>query len=295
LSGKAWTAFEPTKVLDAKRSVFGFRSSGIRTDLDTAFPGARYLQELADCLTWARDERIHVLCFPELSVCPEGQKLIAVELRKNAGVLGLVVGGSFHVGNGSDYVNAAPYWVVTTTGDVKSHPDYEKAEPFSTRVRGAKALPQMQQCCDAATTNGCVHLCEDITPGNKVHVVETSVGVFGILICRDFLSGQHHVEQYARVVDHLLVVSMNASENAWFWASSEDPLRSNAVATFYVNSTQIIRNPTNADVEVAFWNTPREKERVYRALPTARPGARAMAADGRILTTFQVPAVLINL
>ena len=222
LSGESRTQFEGTRVLDAKNDIYGFRSTCI-----VCGQGSDYTQELRECVKWARDNKIHVLCFPELSVCPDGRQAIWSEIEKAPGQLCLVIPGSYHdkVENGEDFwVNAAPIWLVTS-GKIIELTTFEKTEPFPMKTSDALGFSCICDAAKEAEDNGCECLKEHIRPGDMLRVLNTPMGMFGIMICRDQLmpqeSGPKLVERYSRMVDHLLVISMNYSRRALFWSEAE--------------------------------------------------------------------------
>lgn len=218
---------------------------------------------MLDCIKWARDNKVNVLCFPELSICIEGRKVLRSEIEKDSGHLCLLIPGSYHesaIDSDDIWVNTAPIWLVTKDG-IAELAKFEKTEPFSMKVSKAIKTPCISDAAEDAKEKGCGDLREDIRPGGLIRVLETPVGTFGVLICKDQLTRVELIKRYATLIDHLLVVSMNSSPSAWFWSESDKVGRDCAVASFFVNATQVVE-PENSNVEMAFWNIPSHLQKI---------------------------------
>lgn len=313
LSGEAITQFVGTKVVDLARGIYGFRASYIKYSAKDSVNSANtgqdldYVKELLECIKWARDSKINILCFPELSICMEGREFLRSEIKKDYGHLCLIIPGSYHesvVDSVDIWVNTAPIWLVTKDGITESA-KFEKTEPFSMKVSKAIKTPCIFSAAKDAEENGCSDLREDIRPGELIRVLETPVGTFGVLICKDQLTRAELIQRYATLIDHLLVVSMNSSPSAWFWSESEKVARDCAVATFYVNAAQVVE-PENSDIEMAFWNIPNrlpkdnrnsDKEKYYRKRPTGQRNRyiklHKLPQSGRVYFEVKIPRGLL--
>lgn len=114
LGRHAKTQFEATGVLDQTNNIHGFRAVAVVWD---AVNQGSVEAELHTCVAWARQSRIHVLCFPELTLDGDGRDALRREIERDPGALCLVFPGSFHERDrnprgGIEWVNRAPIWAV---------------------------------------------------------------------------------------------------------------------------------------------------------------------------------------
>ena len=294
LRGSATTVFEPTRVVSSDGPSFGFVASGINQK-EGSVP---YGSELREAIQWARERRLHIICFPELSICVEGRRIIFDELVRDPGVLSLIVVGSFHKTRDSETlpVNSAPYWIVDDSRVVHRLGEFVKTQPFFMSIDTALHFSNLHATCNAARSAGCRTVVEDIVLGGAPHIIQTPVGTFGIVICKDFLAGRDLLDRYAPIIDHLLVPSMNAAASAWFFSGSEELARTNAVATFYVNCTQAVDDPSNTDVDMAFLHTPgvHDGKKRYFRQANSRSGNLDLPEAGLVDAVFDIPATLAS-
>lgn len=294
-SGGVVTVFQPTGRVTTDGPTFGFAATGMTArDTDN---GSLYEAEIRAAFDWARREQVHVLCFPELSICPVGRTIICEELNRDPGCLALIVGGSFHVSEGRQPTkNTAPYWVVDHSSAAEEIDKYEKTQALGTAIDQAKKLSQMKETCRVAEEDHCVSVVEDIYVGDRGHLIQTPLGIFGLLICKDLLADDDLVARYRAAADHLLVVSMNAAATAWFFGESEKLARHACMSTFYVNCTQIVESASDSEVDIVFWHAPagpgRRKRRYFRAANIG-PLRKVLPADGLVaVSPFEIPDTL---
>ncbi len=278
LSGRVRTFFRPTRVLLHEQNTTGFLAQGInsrtgpttRNDEMVATGDPEYTDELRACVGWARENKVQILCFPELCVCPKGLAALRTEIEKGAGELSLVIPGSYHISDGSGTTsNAAPIWLIER-GRLRELPAYEKADPMVIEnPRGEKRnkpeIAGILAVAEFADQNGCGWIKEDIREGTIARLLYTPVGVIAVTICKDLLWAERtHLQRLADVADVILVVSMNTAGNR-FWPKAESlcPL---GTAVFYVNTPQSVP-PTDSETEIAFWYLPR----VQTAAPEEHP------------------------
>lgn len=291
--------FDATGELDQTRRIYGFRA------VEVVWDGGDHGSveaELRACVTWARETRINVLCFPELALDENGQKALRLEIERDPGSLCLIVPGSFHerdekAGKTIGWVNRARIWTVRVgeNAEIVELGAFEKTEPFTmspAHVEGA--IRNHDPEC------GCVGYREHIDPGDQLTIVSTPIGRFGIAICKDFFRSRL-MDRYAPAVDHLIVVSMNEAVTDWFWFSSEELAKRSIAASYYVNSTQFIAE-NDATVDLAFFCFPDQtmvRNAVYYGQtpvpkPARRADARAICADHRVSASVPIPRTLLS-
>jgi hypothetical protein len=271
--------FSKTGWLDQPQGLYGFRASKV-----AAAKGASAVDELVECVRWARRNQVHVLCFPELAIDPAGRTVLGEAIAADPGSLCVVIPGSFHeLARGTDgWVNRAPVWLVER---VPPAPDgagpkarvfaaepFDKTDPFIFKAKKAEAVL-------GEAPDGCLEYREDIDAGTALTVVDSPAGRIGLAICKDAMRGPL-LERYGQVADHFLVVSMNEQSTGWFWTSGETLARRDAVAAFYVNSTQDVPEQDSA-VDLAFWCFPEQTQLtnvVYRRKLPPSPAASPEAA-----------------
>jgi hypothetical protein len=243
--------------MDRRHGVYGFRGTEVAWHGPA---GESVASELIACLKWAREARVHVLCFPELAVDMAGREVLARELEKDPGTIALVVPGSFHqiASDGPERVNRAPAWLLGETG-LSGEGGFDKTDPFNS---GAAEFAELFQ----DIPEDCVECKEDIRPGTGLTVIETPVGHFGIAICKD-ATNHTLIEGYGNAVDHLLVLSMNPRGTSVFWAQGgESIVRRHGASMVYVNSAQGIPK-TDEGADLVFTYFPQHtglRNRLYR-------------------------------
>ena len=286
LSGSARTFFRPTRKLLHEKNTVGFLADGIRSPTPTSQPATgvgasidpQYEQELRASVEWAREKKVHILCFPELCVCPGGLAVLRKEIQKDSAQLCLVVPGSYHVcGDAEHYSNVAPIWLVED-GSLRELPAYEKADPLVIAKgkpikRGEIEVAGILDVAVFADDNGCEYIKEDIFEGTTARLLYTPVGVIAVAICKDFLLPQlTHLERLTNVADDVLVVSMNSTPS-WFWPKAANDIGYLGAAVFYVNTPQMVP-PTDSQTEIVFWHVPRVKTAAPKAVNNQREGTR---------------------
>jgi hypothetical protein len=253
LRGNVRTTWRATKE-PYRRSFQGFVADGFAVDGRSREEAkALYLDELRDVVRWAKKLGIHVLCLPELCVCPVGLDVIKTEIMhgddpvsggKGNSSICMVLPGSYHVEpDGSlDAVahNVAPVWLfrgskIAYEGLFRKHCAYPIA------VKKAAKIPPLKDVYDAAIVAKYDHIQEDIMPGARFLLADTPVGVVGVLICRDMLSDSLR-QRAAKLADHLFIVSMNMTAADEFCTRARDTAHTLGTAFYYVNCRQAAAN-----------------------------------------------------
>jgi hypothetical protein len=281
LAGTSETVFAGTRSLDPERGTYGFRAASVSAGESGWSPS----DELREVVQWVRDEGVHVLLLPELSVDTDGRCVLEEEITRNPGELRLIIPGSFHLSTGDSdapWANTAPVWIVSRTpGGTHLVPVGEagKREPFDmpatlpekapTFVRAVHQAAQDDPSADFGT------LLEDIGGPGHVPFVATPFGVFSCLICKDALvttgdPGDLPMRTL-RAADHLALLAMNGSSASWFWGQAELGARQFFAATYFANAAQLVRLG-DASTPLAFWLLP-------RPLTQPRPGQKVLPAD----------------
>lgn len=296
LSGRAHTRWRYTGPDPLHGGRFGFRSADVRVnhaeapDADDA--GAldpQYARELVDCFAYARRERVHVLCLPELAVCPEGRRIVRQELERDPGSLGLVLPGSWHTADPSGHAwrNEAPIWLRIGSRIYEAAHPYHKWQRFHLRAKVAAPpaspvppLPLLYPPELKPPTLQGGEFFEDSTElGGLKRVIVTALGAFGVTICRDALFGSGALmDQYRQLADHIVILSMNSNE-AWFATEGTKGLHHD-VATYYVNARQVVPAGAGPTVEVASVHVPPRYRRTARCWIAGPPAEIEGAIDG---------------
>jgi len=229
------TLLEDTQpLLDNKMGIRGKKTYGVYGNFTDEKEAVRF--KIGQALNWARKQSIKILIFPEITLDDEDCNYLKTAIQQEPGSLQLVVAGSFHrtIGQGTDFCNAAPIWVVNQSIDgqpteIIDLGYYKKIIPFSS---GNKMQIKT----------------EDFRSGNCRRFIPVNGGIFGIAICRDvldllqFANPLHH---YADLVDFMLMPSMNGGHTDLFTSGAESLARWHNCATFYVNAYQAI--PTDSE------------------------------------------------
>ena len=292
-SGNAKTWFEGTRPLPKEDKVYGFQASHVA-------PSEAFDAELKACLAWARKEKVHILCLPELCVSPVGRELLKQEIEKEPGSLCLVLPGTFHESDpDGSIINTAPVWLVGANGIV-ALATYHKGSRFEMSLKKASGLPNMANASKPAGEKGCEVLKEDTLPIQEMCLLSTPIGLIGVMICKDMLVDRIS-QGYLDLVDHMLVLSMNASPTTIFYGKAESAARNYLTGTFYVNATQVVA-ADNSSIEMAFWYPPTKvdgkdcRSSFYRKLTPELPLSKsALTKEGYVLFEIgRIPEVLIK-
>lgn len=262
LSGQARTYFSPTGRLGDVGNMprIGFKSDGLQ-------PAQTYVEELRHCIDWAIAQQIHILCLPELSVCPNGREVLQARLRElsqggKLRYLTIVIAGSYHV----NQLNETPVWLVDAHGEITEFM-YRKHEAFETQLDTRKpALPGQEAIRDYAEAQGLLngpyyHIREDIGSDDLALLVNLPIGLVGVLICKDFLVPRYYAKYDALEPDYLFIVSMNDRAGEFVQVWQKDAKRHALSAGFYVNATQAV-DQADETTEVAFWGLPTDREKL---------------------------------
>jgi hypothetical protein len=256
LSEKWTIQWKYTKPLNATRKTHGFIA------VDTLNDNRK--DELSELVDIIRDNQLHVACFPELMLRPQDQadlwNLLLENYIKPLGLpFFLLVGGSFHESAGAYFVNRMPLQLYCF--DQTFTYAYCKLEPFSARLSDLVSIGNFDLSNLAHSEFGSdpasdavflkEHASEDIGQEPGITIVETETfGKFGFAICKDVLPYDSKIlGQYANMVDHLIVVSLNVSDKADFGTIATQLAWKRGIATFYVNARKY--DPKNATP--TFW------------------------------------------
>ncbi|GAA4459413.1 hypothetical protein GCM10023189_33110 [Nibrella saemangeumensis] len=311
LSGEAKTFFsykEQRSTIVGHTPQFSFQATKVSNADGTN--DAIYKEELKQCLEWAVDEKVNILCLPELSVSPVGltdMKKILQELGKQDRLhaLTIIIAGSFHVG---DY-NEAPVWFINFNGDIVER-TYRKYEVFETQINPShetthSEFPGLAEVISYAHnkvgSSVAFNLSEHIIPDDQILLLNLPIGSVGIMICKDFLStSQRCYGKYRDLQpDHLFIVSMNpknkmANEFLTIWRNNYK--RPFCPATYYVNATQVL-TPDDSQTEAVFLGQPFKTDEVYyRSAPEeAKSAQRQLPANGLVRVEVSMPAPFSSL
>lgn len=268
LSGRAHTVYRGTRMLSRRGRLYGFAADAVRCAGSP--PGAvcpDYLQELRQVAQDARVLGIDVLCLPELCVCPQGREALADALTSGgSGDTLLIMPGSFHdpLPPGSQtpsvvhYHNSGPVWKVRS-GQLQRITHVEKFESF--QFRAPPGLPQPPSVAAAvaqAHSESCYLLQEDLFEASHAALIQTPVGWWGVMICRDAIYPQHSaLDALCMLADHLVVISMSEKGAEFFRAFSERQAKFHLGAVYYVNAAQVLRGGSEPANEIhAAWLLP---------------------------------------
>lgn len=151
-------------------------------------------QSIETALNQAKDWEAHIVLMPELSVTPELRQQIVGWLRQNREVFRLVIAGSFHQENSQGkIVNRC----VLLRGNGLQLAEFNKWLAYTNRALGV----------------------ENITPGERLLVVETPIGLWTPTICLDFLQREENKRKnhpefpWNRIGGDLLLVASMGHES----------------------------------------------------------------------------------
>jgi hypothetical protein len=279
LSGRVRTQFEPTKRLSSSRTtpLVGFRSASMQ-------PHDQYTAELTDCLDWAVREGVHILCMPELSICPKGRVVLQQYLQQlgpKLTTLCVIIAGSFHVG---DY-NEAVVWLVDGLGQVTEWA-YQKHQAYGTRLKEQTKLPALWAFAEQQQIiqDGFFDVQEDIIGGQHMLLLDLPIGLVGVVICKDFLTPNTCLKYDEVEPDYLFIVSMNEQGGEFYQTWQKGAKRFHLSGGFYVNATQVVAQH-NSETEVLFWGLPFQDSKIYfRHLPDNPHGGQAVIPPSGLLS-----------
>lgn len=208
----------------------------------------KLIAELEKSMDWAIENQVQVLCFPELSIGPEGRSFL-LEYAESKGKSSpiLIIPGSFHDKvNPTSFANHAP--VLLAGRQSRKIGGYNKLE----RLRANKPSAAAMNAYGLGAHNPQIGRIEEDTLGDlNVCIVATPIGWVGVVICKDFLLlDEPKMKIYKGCVDHLIVVSLNDSPKAGFKSKAEDLRRLQNIATYYVNFGMVFK--PDPGLEMAF-------------------------------------------
>ena len=281
-SGRAKTWFVGTEPLPREQGAYGFKASHV-------MPSEIFEAELKACLAWARKEKVHLLCLPELCISQTGRALLKREIEKNPGSLCLVFPGTFHEPDpDGSLANTAPVWLIAEKGVVELA-NYAKGSRFEMACDKAALLPNMEDALEPARKKGLDNLKEDIRLSREILLLSTPIGLMGVMICKDMLIDSI-TQGYLEHVDHMVVLSMNGMPTNIFCGKAESAARNHLTGSFYVNATQAV-GKNEKRIEMAFWYPPVKvggtdrRTFFYREPTTTHP----LSKEGYVL--FQVEKI----
>jgi hypothetical protein len=246
LSEKWNIKWKYTKVLNPERKTHGIIAE------DTTHENRE--MELLDLTKIIRDNKLHVAFFPELMLRKKDVKYLwdllvsdYIDLHKLP--FFLLVGGSFHVPNNGNFINEISL-IIRCFGKTFSF-SYAKLEPFYDRFD--KMIPRREsgvfdfthhpdwESLHNSLENSSIMEefgYEDIEHDPGITIIETEgFGKFGFAICKDVLPDQSKIlRQYGNMIDHLVVISLNASKKADFGTIAGQLALKRNIATYYVNA-----------------------------------------------------------
>lgn len=231
-------------------------------------PQDAYHSELEAHLAWAKEKGIHVLCFPELTVCPTGIDTIKTTLKTFDGEAKpmLVFPGSFHYQGNSNYQafqNKGGVWESPFEAPIKY---YQKSEPFS--IPPSMIPPSMLE----EVQSDAYRLVEDIEEEIHFTHLDTPIGYIGIIICKDGIFPPSRIDPRRLALnDHLFILSMNFSETAGFKKLASQMTKFGNTAVYFVNAgcaKTFVNNPANyPKIELALSHFPVRSNPGFQADP----------------------------
>lgn len=218
-----------------------------------------------------KDQKMQMACFPELSICDQSFNYLKTEIKKLGFPFFILIAGSFHRENQDKKVkNTMPVYIFNENDTLEF--EYHKKEIFSVFF-STVIFPNFKDFFEPATppefiaSEGGAKFFEDIDkPLDDTLLVLKSnrFGNIGFCICKDFidptLNGNLNtrVQAYADLVDHMVVVSMNADGSANFRELSSTLAKPKyMVSTFYVNSRAVdLGKKSESYIAVPYEDTP---------------------------------------
>ncbi|HSS47454.1 MAG TPA: hypothetical protein VLX28_00775 [Thermoanaerobaculia bacterium] len=211
-------------------------------------------EHLRDLVRAAREQKIHLLVLPELTVHPDARDVLTALLRERGPRWPYgVIAGSFHVWRGGDAEGNGRIRVnESVLLDHAGRPllSHWKKGQFRVLDRHINALPAFFPSRPAKLKQ---KIREDITWGNTLEVLETSLGRLAVLICADGIDvdTHHHFLPVVKSLrpDLLFVIAMS-SETGPFERVFED-LSACRIATVFVNADCVCRPATRSPAHPA--------------------------------------------
>ncbi len=216
-------------------SIFvGHFPDGVKPDwLDLDQPGwqaskltnkERRWHSVVECLAAASAERADIVVFPELTICPELRERVANWLDDNPNApFSLVLPGSFHTQQDGSVYNTA-----------------ELFDRFGNTVLSHRKL----------TTFGPKKKHESIATGNKIELLDTSIGLIAMPICLDFCEEDSPFNELWQNlgVEWLLVPAFgNGKSISAHLRKADNILRTHGTVTALAN-----QNPEALDKDLGF-------------------------------------------
>ncbi|MFN8309715.1 MAG: hypothetical protein U0T73_07120 [Chitinophagales bacterium] len=235
------------KITQALQNGAQYKFRSIPVDFDTIKP------ELDIWIREIKAQNIQMACFPELSICDQSFNYLKTEIKKLGFPFFILIAGSFHRENQDKKVkNTMPVYIFNENDTLEL--EYHKKEIFSVFF-STQIFPNFKKFFEPATSpefieaEGGAKFFEDIDKplDDTLLVLKSSrFGNIGFCICKDFIDPKlngnlnKRVQAYADLVDHMVVVSMNADGPAGFRELSTVLARPKfMVSTFYVNSRAV--------------------------------------------------------
>lgn len=192
----------------------------------------------------AREQRVHLLVLPELMVHPDALEVLTTALRERGSLYPYgIVAGSFHVwrggtGAGTERIRVNESLLLDHFGrPLLSH---RKKGRFRVLDRQVAAMPAFFPSRPEKLKR---EIQEDIAWGNRLDVLDTSLGRLAVLICADGIAPDTH-HPFLPVVksmrpDLLFVIAMSA-ETEPFECVFKD-LSAYRIGTVFVNADCVCR------------------------------------------------------
>ena len=267
LSGRAHTFFQGTRVLSRKNRLYGFFADDVRCS--GAPPGPvcpDYLQELRDIAREARARGVNVLCLPELCICEHGRGVLREALvQGERDDMLLIVPGSFHdplppspqTPSTTLHRNSGPLWTLRA-GELHRITRVEKFESFQFSARpGTDQPPAVARAVEKAHGDSCHQLREDLLEASHAALIQTPVGWWGVMICRDAVYPQSRtLDALCLLADHLVVISMAEKGADFFRTFSARQVKFHLGSVYYVNAAQVLGGKEPANEIHAAWLLP---------------------------------------
>jgi predicted amidohydrolase len=204
-------------------------------------------EHLRDLVRAAREQEVHLLVLPELTVHSDARDVLTSLLRERGSLLPYgVIAGSFHVwrggaGDGTKRIRVNESLLLDHSGrPLLSH--WKKGQ-FRVLDRHVDALPAFFPSRPAKLKR---KIREDITWGSRLEVLETSLGRLAVLICADAIDvdTHHHFLPVVKSLrpDLLFVIAMSP-ETGPFERTLQD-LSACRIGTAFVNANCICQ-PTS--------------------------------------------------
>jgi hypothetical protein len=280
LDGRATTMFLATQPLEP--NIQGVIAQKIEVNPSSSVC-VEYIDELVDTVRWARENRVHILCFPELSVCPAGREAILKELRTDPGDLYLIVGGSFHEAGptgSTRKINVAPIWLVDRRGGLRiTELRQKKWQGFRSPSSALRIIPAPSNLKTSQ---------EDILPSTSTCVINTRLGAFTFALGPDDPISTDLLNQAAAVSDHVVMMALGFTSTHKLHESAKASARRYGVSSYFINANQTTK--TNAAAHAAFVILPNATDQEWFA-----SGSSSSTSNSRCLMEIPIPVALTQL